>query len=85
MSSQIAVTLEDDLRSQLEALAAERRMTAADVAAAAVAAYVAEDAEFRAAVEEGLAAGRAGDVSDFAPFAVDLRRRMAIRVAESDG
>jgi predicted transcriptional regulator len=84
MASQIAITVEDTLREQLEALAVERSVTPSDVASEAVAAYLADNAAFRAAVEEGLAAGRAGDFVDFEQFSADLRRRMEIRVAESD-
>ena len=83
MATQVAITLDDDQKRRLETLARERRETLSDVAATAIAEYLAEDAAFRAAVEEGLAAGRAGDVSDFAAFATDLRRRMAIRVASA--
>ncbi|HEY1749648.1 MAG TPA: hypothetical protein VGG29_00160 [Caulobacteraceae bacterium] len=84
MTSQLAITIDDEQKQRLEALAAARSATPAQVAAQAVAEYLAEDAEFRRAVEEGMAAGHAGDVHDFAPFAKQLRKRMAIRAAESD-
>jgi predicted transcriptional regulator len=84
MATQLEITLDDEQRRRLEELAAGGRETASDVAARAVAEYLAEDAAFRRAVEEGLLAGRAGDVVDFKPFADDLRRKMAIRAIESD-
>jgi predicted transcriptional regulator len=84
MTSLLAIPLDADQQERLEALAAARHETAADIAAEAIAAYLAEDAAFRRAVDDGLAAGRAGDVADFKDFAGDLRRRMAVRSAESE-
>jgi predicted transcriptional regulator len=85
LATRLAITLDDDQAARLEALASARRETVSDVAMKAIAEYLAADAAFRRAVEEGLAAGRAGDVQDFEPFAEDLGRRMAVRVAEADG
>jgi predicted transcriptional regulator len=84
MTSQVAITLDEEQRQRLEAVADARHETVADVAARAIAESLSEDAAFRKAVEEGLLAGRAGDASDFAPYADDLRRRMAVRAAETD-
>ncbi len=83
MTNQLAIVLDDDQQRRLEAIAAARQETPSDVAAQAVAEYLAEDAAFRLMVEEGLAAGKVGDIDDFQPFAADLRRRMAARDAEN--
>ncbi len=85
MGIHLAVSLDDDQTERLEALAADRHATVAEIAATAIAEYLDEDASFRRAVDEGLLAGRAGDVSDFGPFASDLRSRIAVRVAETGG
>ena len=84
MASELAITIDDEQRRRLESLAAQRHESPADIAARALAEYLEEDAAFRRAVEEGLLAGRAGDVVDYKPFAEELRRKMAIREAESD-
>ena len=84
MPTQLAITLDDDQKARLESLAQARKTTSADVAVEAVARYLDDDATFRAAVEEGLAAGRSGDVSEFAPFAAGLRVRMNATLAEID-
>lgn len=82
MPSPLAITLDADQQERLEALASARHESVADIAVEAIAEYLAEDTAFRRAVEEGLAAGRAGEVTDFKAFAADLRRRMAVRSAE---
>ncbi|MFI4936031.1 MAG: hypothetical protein ACHP7N_15555 [Caulobacterales bacterium] len=84
MTIQLAIPLDDEQRERLEALAVSRQESVAELAAEAIAEYLEQDAAFRAAVEGGLAAGRAGDVTDFKGFADDLRRRMAVRAAESE-
>lgn len=81
MPARLAITLNDDQRARLDTLARARQASAADVAIEAVTQYLDNDAAFRAAVEAGLAAGRAGDVSDFAPFAAGLRERMNAALA----
>jgi predicted transcriptional regulator len=81
VASQLAITIDDDQRLQLEALAAASSATPAELAAHAIAEYLADDAEFRRAVAEGLAAADAGDVVDYRPYMADLRRRMAAREA----
>ncbi|MFN9928989.1 MAG: hypothetical protein ACK53I_18860 [Phenylobacterium sp.] len=81
MPVQLAITLNDDQKARLESLAQTRQASAADLAAEAVAQYLDEDAAFRAAVEAGRAAGRAGDVADFAPFAARMRERMKAALA----
>jgi predicted transcriptional regulator len=84
MTVRISVPLEGDQKARLDALAAARQETAADIVVEAVAQYLEYDSAFRRAVEEGLTAARRGDVSDFEPFADELRRRMAVRIAETD-
>lgn len=84
MTTQLAITLSDDQSARLESLAQARKATSADVATQAVARYLDDDATFRAAVEEGLAAGRNGDVCEFAPFAAGVRERMNAALAEID-
>lgn len=84
MTARLAITLNDDQKARLDTLARARQASAADVAAEAVAQYLDNDAAFRAAVEVGLAAGRNGDVSDFAPFAAGLRERMNAVLAGRD-
>lgn len=81
MPARLAITLNDDQRALLDNLARARQASAADVAIEAVTQYLDNEAAFRAAVEAGLAAGRAGDVSDFAPFAAGLRERMNAALA----
>lgn len=85
MARSLAINLKDDDDERLRALAESRHESPEDVAAQAVAQYLDDDRAFRAAVEEGLEAGRRGDAIDFADFAEDLRRRMAVRLAESEG
>jgi len=84
LANQLAITIDDEQQQRLEALAAERHATPADVAATALAEYLEDDAAFRRAVEEGLAAAKAGDVVDYRAFRDEMRRRMAIREAESE-
>jgi predicted transcriptional regulator len=80
----MSISLEEDQKARLDALAESRSETTAEIVAEALDQYLAYDTAFRAAVEEGLAANRAGDVSDFEEFASAMRRRMAIKVAEAD-
>lgn len=84
MPTQLAITLNDDQKARLDTLAQARRASAADVAVEAVTQYLDNDAAFRDAVEVGLAAGRRGDVADFAPFAAGVRERMTAKLAELD-
>ena len=84
MTVHISVALEEGQLAQLEAIAEARQETAVDVVAEALTRYLDYEMAFRAAVEEGLAAERAGDTSDFADYARDLRRRMAIKIAKSE-
>jgi predicted transcriptional regulator len=81
MPVQLAITLNDDQKARLESLVQTRQASPADLAAEAVTQYLDDDAAFRAAVEAGLAAGRAGDVADFAPFAAGMRERMKAALA----
>lgn len=85
MTAHLAITLDDDQKARLDALAQVRKASVSEVAAEAVAQYLDDDAAFRAAVVAGLTAGRAGDVGDFSEFAADLRLRMTVRIAESEG
>jgi predicted transcriptional regulator len=84
MTAHISVALNDEQKHRFEVIAEARQEPLETVVAEALAEYLDHDAAFRAAVEEGLAAERAGDVSDFQTFADDLRKRIAIKVAESD-
>ena len=84
MLTRLAITLNEDQTARLESLAQARNATSAEVAFEAVAQYLDDDATFRAIVAEGLAAGRNGDVSEFAPFAAGLRERMSAALAEID-
>lgn len=84
MTARLAITLNDDQKARLDTLARARQASAADVAVEAVTQYLDNDTAFRAAVEVGLAAGRNGDVSDFAPFASGLRERMNAALAGRD-
>lgn len=65
MSANVAITLDDDQKARLDALASAWSGTASDVVLEAVGEYLAFDSEFRAAVQEGLAAMESGDVFDF--------------------
>jgi predicted transcriptional regulator len=84
MTVRISVPLDDEQRVRFEAIAEARQESLEAVVAEALVEYLDYDSAFRAAVEEGLAAERAGQVSDLKTFAEDLRRRMAERVAEVD-
>jgi predicted transcriptional regulator len=83
MTVHISVPLDEVQKAQLEAIAETNRESVGDLAARAVAEFLEEDAAFRAAVEVGLAAARAGEVDDFETYREDLERRMAIRLAAS--
>ena len=82
MNAPLAITLDDEHRAQLEALAAERSMSAADLAAKAVADFVDEDLAFAAAVKEGLAAIEAGDVHDFEHVKEEMDAYVAERMRQ---
>ena len=84
MTVRISISLKEDQKARLDALAEARAETTAEIVAEALDQYLEYDAGFRAAVEEGLAANRAGDVSDFQDFASAMRKRMAIKAAEAD-
>jgi len=83
MTVHISVPLDEAQKAQLEAIAESSNESVGDLAARAVAAFLEEDAAFRAAVEVGLAAARAGEVDDFETYRQDLERRMATRIAAS--
>ena len=73
MTAHLAITLGDDQKARLDALASAWDCTASDVVLEAVGEYLAFDNEFRAAVQQGLAAMEAGDVFDFDAVASELR------------
>jgi len=83
MTVHISVPLDEAQKAQLEAIAEASQESVGDLAARAVAEFLEEDAAFRAAVEIGLAAARAGEVDDFETYRQDLERRMAARLAQS--
>jgi len=83
MTVHISVPLDEQQKAQLEAMAEASQSSIADLAARAVTEFLEEDAAFRSAVKEGLAAVQAGEVEDFDAYRQDLERRMAIRIAES--
>jgi predicted transcriptional regulator len=83
MTVHISVPLDEAQKAQLEAIAEASQESVGDLAARAVAEFLEEDAAFRAAVEVGVAAARAGEVDDFETYRKDLERRMAIRLAAS--
>ncbi len=78
----LAISLDDEHRARLDALAAATEEDPAALASRAVAEFVDYEAEFRAAVEEGLAAVRAGQVRDFDEAADELRLYMAQRLKQ---
>jgi predicted transcriptional regulator len=84
MTVHISVPLDEDQQARFEEIAAAREEPLDKVVAEALADYLDYDRAFRAAVEEGLAAERAGQVTEFATYAADLRRRMALKIAESE-
>jgi hypothetical protein len=56
MADDLTIKLDTEQRARLEALAAETQQDAAELASRAVAEFVDYEAEFRAAVQEGVAA-----------------------------
>ncbi|MDB5430426.1 MAG: hypothetical protein JWP35_1542 [Caulobacter sp.] len=82
MNAPLAITLDDEHRAQLEALAAERSMSAADLAAKAVADFVEEDAAWVAAVKEGLASLDRGEGRSLEEVDADMRAYITRRMRE---
>ena len=81
MAVQLAITLDEDQKARLDALALTRHGTAADIVLEAVGEYLEFDSAFRTAVEAGLAAVAEGDVTDFEGVEQDLRDYAASRGA----
>jgi predicted transcriptional regulator len=81
MTVQLAITLDEDQKARLDALAEARRGTAADIVLEAVSDYLAFDTSFRSAVQAGLAAVAEGDVADFEDVERELRKYAADRDA----
>ncbi len=83
MTAKLAITLDDDQMARLDALAQARQETTASVVQEAVREYLDYDAEFRAAVQEGLDALEAGDVRDFDEVKAELQAYMRERQAKA--
>ena len=77
MTAQLAITLKDDQKARLDALAEARHETVADVVAEAVSQYLEYDDWFAAEVEEGLADIRAGRVYSLDEVAAEFRQKIA--------
>ena len=73
----ISVSLDDEQKSRFEVIASARQEPLETVVAEALVEYLDYDAAFRAAVEQGLAEARAGDVYDFDEVVGDIRERIA--------
>ena len=76
----IAVQLSNEQVDRLDAIARHRHASTEAVVQEAVTQYLDQDAEFRAAVQEGIDQADRGDTEDFAAFAATLRAEMAARV-----
>jgi predicted transcriptional regulator len=75
MTVQVAITLTDEQKAQLDLIAETRGGAVAEVVQEALQSYLHYDAKFRAAVAEGLAAYEAGDVHDWADVKAELQAR----------
>ena len=79
--SEVAIELNDEEARRIEAIARQRHATPAQVVTEAVRQYLDYDAEFRAAVEEGLEAAARGEHDDLEAVADRLKVRLADRLA----
>lgn len=73
MTAHLAITLDDDQKARLDALASAWNGTVSDVVLEAVGEYLAFDTEFRVAVHQGLVAMEAGEIFDFDDVADEMR------------
>jgi len=85
MTVHITVALDEGQMAQLEALAEQSRVPSADLAARALANFIADEAAHIAAVEAGLADIRAGKVHDYDDVARDLRAYVSERMKQARG
>ena len=77
----VAVHLSDEQAERLGEIARYRHASTAAVVQEAVAQYLDQDAEFRAAVQIGIDQADRGELEDFNVVAAELRAMMAARVA----
>lgn len=77
----VAVQLSDEQAERLDAIAGHRHTSTAAVVQEAVTQYLAHDAAFRAAVQEGIDAADRGELEDLDVVAARLRGRMAANLA----
>lgn len=77
----VAFQLSAEQAERLDTIARHRHASTAAVVQEAVTQYLDQDAEFRAAVQQGIDEADRGDTEDFDIFAAELRATMAARVA----
>ncbi len=77
MSVELAVTVDNDQKAQIDAIAEARQETTAEVLSEAVAQYLDYDAWFRREVDKGLASLARGEGHDFEDVAASFRQRIA--------
>lgn len=81
--STIAIKLSDEETDRIAAIAEARGESAATVVREAVANYLDQDAELRAAIQEGIDAADRGELEDFDVVAARLRARMTARLGSA--
>ena len=79
----VAFQLSDEQARRLGEIARHRHASTAALVQEAVAQYLDQDAEFRAAVQVGIDQADRGEVEDWEVVKVRLRAHMAKRLAES--
>jgi predicted transcriptional regulator len=77
MSSELFVTLDNDQKARIDAIAEARQETTAEILGEAVAHYLDYDAWFRREVDKGLASLARGEGHDLEDVAASFRQRIA--------